>query len=178
MPVTPPTDEDLARIAARYGFHAGPDRRSFGALAARLLVSYDAALAEVDVLVMPTLPIVATDIPPPGVPREESIARSTEMIVNTAPFDVSGHPATSVPAGWPAGCPGLMIVGRHFGDATVCAPPAPSRRPLAASRPHPVSKGARYAVAAIVSPLTTGVPGPVNTAVAGGIRLCAPVNGR
>jgi amidase len=41
------------------------------------------------------------------------------MIVNTAPFDVSGHPATSVPAGLTDGLPaGLMIVGRHFDDAT------------------------------------------------------------
>ena len=47
------------------------------------------------------------------------MARSTEMIVNTAPFDVSGHPATSVPAGLADGLPaGLMIVGRHFDDAT------------------------------------------------------------
>jgi amidase len=88
-------------------------------LALDLAAAYDAALAEVDVLVMPTLPIVATDIPPPGVRREESIARSTEMIVNTAPFDVSGHPATSVPAGLAHGLPvGLMIVGRHYEDAT------------------------------------------------------------
>jgi amidase len=88
-------------------------------LALDLAAAYDAALAEVDVLVMPTLPIVATDIPPPGVSREESIARSTEMIVNTAPFDVSGHPATSVPAGLAHGLPvGLMIVGRHYEDAT------------------------------------------------------------
>jgi amidase len=73
----------------------------------------------VDVLVMPTLPIVASVIPPAGCAREESIARSTEMIVNTAPFDVSGHPATSVPAGLAGGLPaGLMIVGRHFDDAT------------------------------------------------------------
>jgi amidase len=41
------------------------------------------------------------------------------MIVNTAPFDVTGHPATSVPAGLAGGLPaGLMIVGRHFDDAT------------------------------------------------------------
>jgi amidase len=88
-------------------------------LALTVTAAYDAALAEADVLVMPTLPIVATDIPPPGVAREESIARSTGMIVNTAPFDVSGHPATSVPAGLANGLPtGLMIVGGHFGDAT------------------------------------------------------------
>ncbi len=88
-------------------------------LALELTAAYDAALAGVDVLVMPTLPIVATAIPPAGVPREESIARSTEMIVNTAPFDVSGHPATSVPAGLAGGLPaGMMIVGRHFEDST------------------------------------------------------------
>lgn len=87
-------------------------------LALDLTAAYDAALAAVDVLVLPTLPIVASVIPPAGVPREESIARSTEMIVNTAPFDVSGHPATSVPAGLADGLPaGLMIVGRHFDDA-------------------------------------------------------------
>jgi amidase len=41
------------------------------------------------------------------------------MIVNTAPFDVTGHPATSVPAGLAGGLPaGLMIVGRHFADGT------------------------------------------------------------
>src|SRR6266567_3989600 len=88
-------------------------------LALDLTAAYDAALAAVDVLVLPTLPITATPIPPPGVSREESIARSTEMIVNTAPFDVTGHPATTVPAGLVAGLPaGLMIVGRHFDDAT------------------------------------------------------------
>ena len=88
-------------------------------LALELAAAYDAALAGLDVLVLPTLPIVATAIPPAGCAREESIARSTEMIVNTAPFDVSGHPATSVPAGLAGGLPaGLMIVGRHFDDAT------------------------------------------------------------
>jgi len=88
-------------------------------LAFELTAAYDQALADVDVLVLPTLPIVATPIPPPGVPREESIARSTEMIVNTAPFDVTGHPTTTVPAGLVDGLPcGLMIVGRRFEDAT------------------------------------------------------------
>jgi amidase len=87
-------------------------------LALELAAAYDRALETVDVLVLPTLPITATPIPAAGVPREESIARSTEMIVNTAPFDVTGHPATTVPAGPVDGLPaGLMIVGRQFGDA-------------------------------------------------------------
>ena len=88
-------------------------------LALELAAAYDEALESFDVLVLPTLPITATPIPAPSVPREESIARSTEMIVNTAPFDVTGHPATTVPAGLVDGLPaGLMIVGRQFGDAT------------------------------------------------------------
>src|SRR5712692_5116626 len=87
-------------------------------LALELAAAYDRALETVDVLVLPTLPITATPIPAPYVPREESIARSSEMIVNTAPFDVTGHPATTVPAGLVDGLPaGLMIVGPQFGDA-------------------------------------------------------------
>jgi amidase len=41
------------------------------------------------------------------------------MIVNTAPTDVSGHPATSVPSGLANGLPtGMMIIGKKFDDAT------------------------------------------------------------
>jgi amidase len=88
-------------------------------LALELTAAYDAALADADVLVMPTLPIVATTIPAPDAGREEKLARSLEMTPNTAPFDVSGHPAISVPAGRSDGLPvGMMIVGRHFADGT------------------------------------------------------------
>src|ERR1700691_3555202 len=88
-------------------------------LALELTGAYDAALADADVLVMPTLPIVASTIPPADASRDELLARSLEMVANTAPFDVSGHPATSVPAGLSDGLPvGMMIVGRHFGDGT------------------------------------------------------------
>jgi amidase len=87
-------------------------------LALELTAAYDAALAEADVLIMPTLPIVASTIPSADASREEQLARSLEMIANTAPFDVSGHPAISVPAGLCDGLPvGMMIVGRHFADS-------------------------------------------------------------
>lgn len=86
----------------------------------RLREAYDEALARFDVLVMPTLPIRATLLPGPGAPREEILARALEMVGNTAPFDVSGHPACSVPAGLAGGLPvGMMIIGRRFDDATV-----------------------------------------------------------
>jgi amidase len=88
-------------------------------LAYELRQGYDDALADHDVLVMPTLPLTATPLVAPDAPREEYIARALEMIANTAPFDVTGHPATSVPAGLVDGLPaGLMIIGRHFDDAT------------------------------------------------------------
>ncbi len=42
------------------------------------------------------------------------------MIANTAPFDVTGHPSLSVPAGLVNGLPvGMMITGKTFDDATV-----------------------------------------------------------
>jgi amidase len=86
-------------------------------LALELTAAYDAALADADVLVLPTLPIVASPLPGPGADRAEQLARSLEMIANTAPFDVTGHPATTVPAGLADGLPaGLMIVGRHLED--------------------------------------------------------------
>jgi amidase len=89
-------------------------------LARTLTAAYDAALRDVDLLLMPTIPMKATRIPAADAPREERVARALEMIGNTAPFDVSGHPAMNVPCALSGGLPvGLMLVGRHGEDATV-----------------------------------------------------------
>ena len=42
------------------------------------------------------------------------------MLPNTAPFDVTGHPAMSVPCGMSDGLPvGLMLIGRHYDESTI-----------------------------------------------------------
>ena len=89
-------------------------------LARMLTAAYDQALSEYDLLVMPTLPMKATVIPPADCSRQEYTDRALEMIPNTCPFDVSGHPAISVPCGVSDGLPiGMMLVGRMGDDATV-----------------------------------------------------------
>ena len=89
-------------------------------LARTLTAAYDRALAECDLLVMPTLPMKATPIPPAGCSRQEYTDRALEMIPNTCPFDVTGHPAITVPCGTSDGLPiGMMLVGRMGEDGTV-----------------------------------------------------------
>jgi amidase len=89
-------------------------------LAPGIRAAYDAALQDVDVLVLPTQPMRATEIPPADAPVEEYVVRALEMIGNTAPFDVTGHPAISVPAEVDDGRPvGMMIVGRHWDERGV-----------------------------------------------------------
>ena len=87
---------------------------------------------------MPTLPLKATRIPEPTAALEEYIARALEMIVNTCPFDVTGHPAMNVPCALSDHLPiGMMLVGRIGEDAMVLraadtfqgqvfSPPAPA----------------------------------------------------
>jgi len=89
-------------------------------LARKLKQAYDEALEAVDLLLMPTLPLKATKIPEPDAPREEVVARALEMILNTAPFDVSGHPAINVPCGLSEGLPvGAMLIGKQWDEETV-----------------------------------------------------------
>jgi amidase len=88
-------------------------------LALRLADAYDAALASCDVLVLPTTPMKAMRRPDePSV--EQTIRIAFGVLHNTAPFNVSGHPALSVPCGIAAGLPvGLMVVGRRHDERTV-----------------------------------------------------------
>ncbi len=85
-----------------------------------LRAAYDNALADVDLLLMPTLPLKATLLPAANASREDYVARALEMIANTCPFDVTGHPAATVPCGMSGGLPvGMMLIGRYWEDGTV-----------------------------------------------------------
>ncbi|HMH61077.1 MAG TPA: amidase, partial [Bradyrhizobium sp.] len=81
---------------------------------------YDEALEKFDVLAMPTIPFTATPIPPADAPLGTAIDVALNMQANTCSFDVSGHPAFTVPCGRVNGLPvGLMMVGRHFEETTL-----------------------------------------------------------
>ena len=82
--------------------------------------AYDKALSNHDILAMLTIPFPATEIPPLDAPREQYVDRALNMQQNTCPFDVSGHPALTVPCGKVNGLPiGLMLVGRQFEEETL-----------------------------------------------------------
>jgi amidase len=77
----------------------------------------DAALEVVDALVLPTLPIVPPRLGETGDAR--AVLRLTAFV---RPFNVSGHPALSIPLETDANLPAaLQLVGRRGGDAALCA---------------------------------------------------------
>jgi len=84
-----------------------------------LQAAYDKVLEQVDVLVMPTTPNKAHKYDPKRSIRD-LIGHGWNMLGNTSPFDMTGHPSLSVPCGKSQGLPvGLMLTGRHFEDATL-----------------------------------------------------------
>ncbi|OLT43171.1 amidase [Saccharomonospora sp. CUA-673] len=112
----------LVGLSGRYTFEVGGGKYYAMArnLAYELRRAYDDALSTHDVLVMPTVPYTARPLPDPDAPLEMYLSTALSMLANCAPFDVSGHPACTVPAGLVNGLPtGLMIVGGRFADATV-----------------------------------------------------------
>ncbi|KAH7024419.1 amidase signature domain-containing protein [Microdochium trichocladiopsis] len=119
------------------GLEAKAHRKVF-----ELRAAYDRALEEVDVLVLPCTPTVSMPHPPdPDTPLGENnngarildrLAPAVGLTSNTCPFNVTGHPAMSVPCGtlpvfvevsgkkkevqMPVG---MQIVGRRWDDVGV-----------------------------------------------------------
>jgi amidase len=89
------------------------------------IAAFDRALAEVDVLALPTVGHIAPVFePPPADPAEAidvHLRRNwmlTAMAANTKPTNYTGHPALAVPCGKVEGMPiSLQLVGRFFEDA-------------------------------------------------------------
>lgn len=105
-----------ARLAA--GLTVTPDQVAQAeTVRAAFTAQVDEALARCDVLVLPTLPCVpillaeATDA--------KAALRLTELV---RPFNVSGHPAISLPTRTAQGLPAaVQLVGRRGEDAALCA---------------------------------------------------------
>jgi amidase len=73
-----------------------------------------------DLLLMPTTPMKATPLPPADASLALYCQRAFEMLPNTAPFDITGHPAMSIPCGMIDGLPaGMMLIGRHYEEGTI-----------------------------------------------------------
>jgi amidase len=89
-------------------------------LGRELRAAYDVVLSQYDLLLMPTLPITASKLPEPHAGKREIYDRALEMLPNTSPFDITGHPAMSIPCGTVEGLPvGLMLVGRPLSESLI-----------------------------------------------------------
>jgi amidase len=105
-----------AYLSERYNHHYYAKAQNLGR---RLRAQYEEALGRCDVLALPTTAMKARPFPSDG-SILDVLAAALGNLHNTAPFDVTGNPALSVPCGSGDGRPiGMMLVGRHFDDATV-----------------------------------------------------------
>ena len=101
-------------------FHRGHYYAKAQNQARNLRKAYDNMLASYDLLVMPTTPMRAPPIPSADAPLALVVQRAFEMIENTAPFDVTGHPSMSIPCGMVDELPvGMMLTAKHWGESTI-----------------------------------------------------------
>lgn len=81
---------------------------------------YDRALERCDLLAMPTTPMRATPLPEPDASVEVYCNRAAEMLGNVSGFNLTHHPALSMPVALLDGLPvGLQLVGRKWQEATI-----------------------------------------------------------
>ena len=86
----------------------------------RIKASYLSVFNEIDLLLMPTLPMKAQPIPAPDASITEVVQRAFEMVGNTCPFNLNGLPAMTVPCGISDGLPiGMMLVASDWQESTI-----------------------------------------------------------
>ena len=116
---------DTVKISVLLGAHAAQTRPGhyYGKVQnarRQLRAAYDAMLASYDLLVMPTAPNRAQPVPDADAPLADLLDHCWNMSANTAPFNLTGHPALSLPCAISDDRPiGLQIVGRHGDEATI-----------------------------------------------------------
>ncbi|MCM2477576.1 amidase [Rhizobium sp. CG5] len=82
--------------------------------------AFDAVFGSYDLLLMPTVPCVASPLPGKDASIAEIVTRGFEMTATTAAFDVTGHPAMSIPCGLSDGLPvGLMLIANDYCEGTI-----------------------------------------------------------
>jgi len=112
---------DLIVVDPAADLYRMEDERDYSKVRRTIRRAYDEVFAEYDLLLMPTTPMAATPLPGPDANAAERSRRATEMLANTGPFDVTGHPAITLPCGATTdGRPvGMMLVGRLFDEITI-----------------------------------------------------------
>ena len=89
-------------------------------LSRKLIEDYNSVLKDFDTIALPTIPMKATPLPKADADMALYVQRAFEMIGNTCQFDVTGHPAISIPVGMSNGLPvGMMLVGAHNDEANL-----------------------------------------------------------
>jgi len=89
-------------------------------LARKFKAIYDEKLKNYDVLVMPTVPIRAPKMLDKNSSLIEYCEKATGNFANTAIFNVTGHPAMSIPVAKANDLPiGMMLVSKHFNESGI-----------------------------------------------------------
>jgi amidase len=89
-------------------------------LARRLRAEYDRMFEQIDLLLMPTNPMKAPPLPGPDATKAEQMYPGFDSVTNTAPFNITGHPAMSVPVAMSDGLPiGMQLVAKWHDEPAI-----------------------------------------------------------
>lgn len=84
--------------------------------------AYDTVLAKYDLLLMPTCVQKPSSNPATQaeLTSEQIISLAFNTVLNTCQFDITGHPAMSIPCGMRDGLPiGLMLIGKNYDEPAI-----------------------------------------------------------